>query len=215
METKEWHKDDKTAWGDGPWLNEPDKRQWQDEATGLSCLIVRGPVGALCGYVGVPEGHPAYGLSYDGTPDKDHRAYSAATRAKMRAAFKGKKGAESHEAVREALLDFPEPPLVVAGAGERIAEIDIHGGLTYSGGCSGNICHVVAEGEPDTVWWFGFDCAHFMDLCPKMEMRRRQLNLPMAAAREAGLQEDVYRDVAYVTAECASLAKQLMAMHAP
>ena len=33
-------------------------------ATGYPCLALRGPVGAWCGYVGVPVGHAAYGLSY-------------------------------------------------------------------------------------------------------------------------------------------------------
>lgn len=51
--------------GVGPWNNEPDKAQWVDDATGLDCLIVRNHGGALCGYVGVPEGHPAYGKDYD------------------------------------------------------------------------------------------------------------------------------------------------------
>lgn len=49
---------DKSKWGDGPWVNEPDKKQWQDEETGLPCLIHRNRLGALCGYVGVPAGHP-------------------------------------------------------------------------------------------------------------------------------------------------------------
>jgi hypothetical protein len=54
---------DKSTWGPGPWNNEPDKAQWQDEATKLPCLIVRngGVTGSLCGYVGVPQGHPLYG----------------------------------------------------------------------------------------------------------------------------------------------------------
>ncbi|MFW6056647.1 MAG: hypothetical protein ACOC9B_05000 [Chloroflexota bacterium] len=49
----------------GPWDGEPDKAQWVDEATGLDCLIVRNHSGALCGYVGVPKGHPLYGMDYD------------------------------------------------------------------------------------------------------------------------------------------------------
>lgn len=57
---------DKSAWGPGLWQDESDKMQWIDEATGLDCLIVRGPVGALCGYVGVPEGHPFFGIEYSG-----------------------------------------------------------------------------------------------------------------------------------------------------
>lgn len=44
---------DKSGWARGVWDSEPDKIQWQDAETGLPCLIVRGPVGALCGYVGV------------------------------------------------------------------------------------------------------------------------------------------------------------------
>jgi hypothetical protein len=55
---------DKSAWGEGPWQHEPDEKAWVDEATGLHCLIRRHPsLGHLCGYVGVPKGHPAYGLS--------------------------------------------------------------------------------------------------------------------------------------------------------
>ncbi len=48
----------------GPWGDEPDKVQWVDEATGYDCLIVRGPSGALCGYVGLPPEHPFYELDY-------------------------------------------------------------------------------------------------------------------------------------------------------
>lgn len=69
METLEWRwigadKEKKEGWPSGPWLEEPDKRQWQDPETGLPCLIVRNPIGALCGYVGVAEGHPLFGLDY-------------------------------------------------------------------------------------------------------------------------------------------------------
>lgn len=55
----------KSDWGPGAWQDEPDKIQWIDEATGLDCLIHRSPLGALCGYVGVPPGHPSHGLDYD------------------------------------------------------------------------------------------------------------------------------------------------------
>lgn len=53
---------------DGPWKHEPDKVHWVDEATGLDCLIVRNPLGALCGYVGVPPQHPWHGRDYDEAP---------------------------------------------------------------------------------------------------------------------------------------------------
>lgn len=54
--------------GGGPWTSEPDKAQWVDEATGLDCLIVRANTGALCGYVGVPAGHPWHGQRWTEAP---------------------------------------------------------------------------------------------------------------------------------------------------
>ena len=62
---REWKHDDRPAMPAGPWDNEPDKVQWVDEATGLDCLIHRGPAGALCGYVGVPPEHPLHGKDYE------------------------------------------------------------------------------------------------------------------------------------------------------
>ena len=56
---------DRATWPPGEWDNEPDLIEWRDADTGYPCLIVRGPVGSLCGYVGVPEGHPAHGKNYN------------------------------------------------------------------------------------------------------------------------------------------------------
>ena len=51
---------DKTGWGEGPWTTEPDREQWVH--AGYACLVLRSPqAGHLCGYVGVPREHPAYG----------------------------------------------------------------------------------------------------------------------------------------------------------
>ncbi len=60
MESWTWETLDKSKWGDGPWQSEADKYSWTDQATDLPCLIVRGPAGAWCGYVGITEGHPAF-----------------------------------------------------------------------------------------------------------------------------------------------------------
>lgn len=66
MQTRAYHTLDKSAWGPGAWQDEPDKMQWQDEATGLPCLLVRHPtLGQICGYVGVAPGHPAHAKPYD------------------------------------------------------------------------------------------------------------------------------------------------------
>lgn len=156
---------DKSGWITGPWTSEPDKRQWRDPDTGLPCLIVRGPVGALCGYVGVHPDHPFHGLGYYHS-DWDEDA----------------------------------PPLTPAQV--AINDLDVHGGLTFAKGCghsedpSRGICHIPAPGEPDNVWWFGFDCSHCDDLAPGMN--------------DYGFgRRGVYRDIAYVTEQVTSLAGQI------
>lgn len=53
---------DKSKWGDGPWQTEVDDDKW--EYSGMNCRIRRGPLGALCGYVGVPASHPWFGKDY-------------------------------------------------------------------------------------------------------------------------------------------------------
>lgn len=60
---------DRSRWRAGIWDNEPDKKQWQDPATSLACLIVRNHFGNLCGYVGVPKTHKLYGIGYGAAPD--------------------------------------------------------------------------------------------------------------------------------------------------
>lgn len=56
-------------WPRGPWDGEPDKVQWTDE-TGLACLAVRNRMGSWCGYVGVEEGHPLFGMEYSDCPQQ-------------------------------------------------------------------------------------------------------------------------------------------------
>lgn len=88
--------------------------------------------------------------------------------------------------------------------------IDVHGGLTYADKCSGKVCHVPAPGEPDDVWWFGFDCVHSGDLAPGMGGRMLS---PLSVFGFGGSATDgygsTYRDVAYVRREVEGLARQL------
>jgi len=91
------------------------------------------------------------------------------------------------------------------------SRVDVHGGLSFSGMCQPGaedhgICHVPGDGEPDQVWWFGFDCAHYQDLIPSDAARSFERNVRIYGYNRT------YRNVAYVMAECASLAKQLI-MH--
>lgn len=157
MSMQTWKFDKFDTLPPGPWRDEPDKAQWVDEATDLDCLIVRNHMGAWCGYVGLPPGHPLHGKGYD-----------------------------------EADPNY---------------ELDVHGGLTYAAPCQEDraegICHVPSPGRPGDVWWFGFDCAHSMDLTPSYDLNLHRTFL------EGSQEHGIYRDVAYVRAECASLASQL------
>ncbi len=63
MQTLEWKTIDRSQWPDGPWMNEPDKKQWLDEATGLPCLAVRNRTN-WCGYVGISKNHPLFEKHY-------------------------------------------------------------------------------------------------------------------------------------------------------
>jgi len=65
MQRIEYSHFDKSTWGKGPWLTEPDKVQWLDPETSLPCLIVRNRLGAWCGYVGVSKSHVAFEKFYD------------------------------------------------------------------------------------------------------------------------------------------------------
>lgn len=139
------HKYVKSGYPDGPWIEEPDMMQWEDEATGLPCLMHRHPgTGSWCGYVGVREGHPHYRKHYDEL------------------------------------------------------DLEVHGGLTYSDECNGEICHETPE--PDDVWWLGFDCVHLGDFAPLHDVVYMKI----------GCREDYqYRDMTYVKSECEKLALQL------
>lgn len=50
---------------DRPWDDEPDNAEWIDEDTKYMCQIRRNVNLSLCGYVGIPKGHPLWGVKYD------------------------------------------------------------------------------------------------------------------------------------------------------
>jgi hypothetical protein len=154
------------GWPSGPWDAEDDRYEWRTTA-GLTGLVVRGPSGALCGYVGVPSGHPAHGRSSESS--------------------------DSYERDETGALDFDRPKT------NPVRDLRAHGGITYAKSCAGRICHVPAPGEPEHLWWLGFDCAHSWDACPDRERG------PIGGQR-------VYRDISYVRCEVERLAEQLAAL---
>ena len=70
-------------------------------------------------------------------------------------------------------------------------EIDIHGGVTYSGKAS----ELMAFLDEDPRWAYGFDCGHCYDATPLSPMRK--------------FPDVVYRDADYAIKETNSLAQQL------
>lgn len=101
-------------------------------------------------------------------------------------------------------LDYDAVRDLFPGWGED-GYLEVHGGLTYAGECQKgpeetSICHIPDPGEPDNVWWLGFDCAHSGDLVPKYGGEFR------AAHGES------YKPLTYVRAETARLARQLLSM---
>lgn len=87
---------------------------------------------------------------------------------------------------------------------------DVHGGVNFASGCQQGededrgICHRPEPGEPDHVWWFGFDCWHFGDYSPGLKIIEDALGFSFKS-----LQGRKYRSLAYVQRECANLAAQL------
>lgn len=90
------------------------------------------------------------------------------------------------------------------GEADEVESIEVHGGLTYADACAddGTICHVPAEGRPHDVWWFGFDCGHAWDIMPGMVAIEAQF-------KYHDPRQGSYKNIAYVTAECERLARQL------
>lgn len=86
---------------------------------------------------------------------------------------------------------------------EHCDEIDVHGGITYASLCHGHICHVPAPGEPDDVWWLGFDASHHRDLQPATRQLLREIGHLDDFHRV-----DVYRNLEYMRGECEQLAAQ-------
>jgi hypothetical protein len=94
-------------------------------------------------------------------------------------------------------------------------DVEVHGGLTFAAACQegpieSTIWHAVADGEPDDVWWFGFDCGHLGDVMPELDARLRTYELPPMSL--GSFEFESYKTVDYVTAEVTALARQLHAV---
>jgi hypothetical protein len=99
-------------------------------------------------------------------------------------------------------------------------DVEVHGSLTYSNTCQEGwedpgqgVCHVPEEGREHDIYWFGFDCGHMLDLTYfdlTDEMPEEIIALRAERPDDPFFRQE-YRNVAYVTAEVESLAKQIAA----
>jgi len=106
------------------------------------------------------------------------------------------------------------------GKGYDDVDVDAHGGLTYASACSGHVCHVPKPGEPDDVWWFGFDCAHAGDYTRIAFAYRALFGRPekpydhdeaIRLQAQSWSAAEVYRTLDYVREQANALAEQLAA----
>jgi hypothetical protein len=67
------------------------------------------------------------------------------------------------------------------------------------------VCHIPEPGQPDDVWWFGFDLAHAWDYQPFVAAQLREIGLGWFAACNPAN----YRTFGEVQRRCALLAEQL------
>jgi len=90
---------------------------------------------------------------------------------------------------------------------DRVIDLYVHGGLTYS---------APAGDEGGHPWTFGFDCAHYMDVMPALEATVKTLQKKsgtrMPKFRMPG---SSYKNMAFAKAETESLADQLFKLSRP
>lgn len=165
-------------WGEGSWVDEPDRMDF--EAYGLPCLLLRQLTsGHWCGYVAVHPGHPLHGVHYDDVPEH----------------------CSAHGGLT--FSDSCEQEKDNNAFSSYLRQSEKTWGYTIGDPKKASICHDVASGEPDNVWWFGFDAAHFMDVRPGINMVLRPYGGAWSDVPET------YKDISYMRRECENLAKSL------
>jgi hypothetical protein len=93
------------------------------------------------------------------------------------------------------------------------SQVDVDANLNYGAACGGLICRVPAPGEPDDVWWLGWDFAHIFDSTPGRDAFLKSHGIEWPKFIFPGRTE-VYRDLPYVRGEIERVAEQLAAMPA-
>ncbi len=177
---------DMTFYVRGEWEDEPDSEEFVHAE--LPCLVVRTDMGHLCGYVGVPKGHPAY-------PPKTRDANETMRKGLRDFRDESKWAIEPRPDAKERIIDVSYEDL----------DVDVHGGLTF--GDMGDDY----MGRRKGFKWLGFDCAHGFDFIPATNADVARINAKFPLSRNM----EKYRNWEYVKREVIHLAEQLAAMWQP
>jgi hypothetical protein len=111
------------------------EKQWN--YNGIDCLVLRMPLGHLCGYVRTKEGHPYCGL-------QDFEDYRSGPKSENR---------NVNEMGAKTWSEWWDAQIKPEKWEDRLsAKFDVHGGLTFAGRIPG------VDG-----WYLGFDCNHLYD----------------------------------------------------
>ena len=186
---------------ESPWETEPDSLDF--EAEGLPCVMHRNPRWRTwCGYVGVDDKHPLYGLPTN-HPLKLPPSW-----------FEGRK-LDQGLGPMDLFIHMLSGAKSMDDATPICLAFHVHGGLNFAE-------DTTPEREPDGHWWFGFDCGHAGDYIPGGEMldkimKRQMIDSMPDEARNTMRrivfgEAAIYRDQQYVVGECQSLAAQLNAV---
>lgn len=110
------------------------EKDWVTDA-GFRAVVIMTDMGHRCGYVGLPQSHPLYGVDY--SDESSVLTFPAGEEV-------GKRGII---------------PMLCAGGEKASPDVvfDVHGGLTYAGG------RAEYPAPSDGLWWFGYDCGHAGD----------------------------------------------------
>lgn len=157
------------------------KKDWITEA-GFRAVVIMTDIGHHCGYVGLPEGHPLYGVGYGDETDKlkplddDEPIGSRGVMSVFCAALAG---------------GFKTSPEDV---------FNVHGSLTYA---HNNPMYPVPSND---LWWFGYDCGHSGDARSPEYIALK----PEADRWLYEEQHSTFKDLDYCVRECESLARQIV-----
>jgi hypothetical protein len=173
-----------------PLPNDDEERLVTFESDGLPCVMIRHDV--WCGYVGVGQDHPWFGLPYNAlvkpTPDMIKNRHPN---------------------------DYGPVDLLshVLSGKDPTEEIQISMALRVHGGVTWTDDHV-PNNKPDGYWYFGFDCGHAGDYSPLIANGLREaanfMSPEMIEKYRKLISKGVWRDRQYVVSECQFLAAQLV-----